>query len=359
MQKTDRELLRSSPRWAQLAFEHMLVLLVTGVLTFPFYIAAYRISVADLVPIDDYRVIVASIRSGKPDKLTSPFGYRILTPALAVPLMNIDPPLFTRTSEDISQEWIRTTFALCTISYIFLVFTTIVLYTYMRNIGIPICGILSTLAIFWLSPAREIYLYPMTDASAIFFISVLHWAYERDDRKIFLFSSLLGVAAKEITIIVAGLTLFSHSLCWSERRKRALTYILLLLPSVTLYILARAILRFPGNEAQLYVGEYPARFLKLPNLLFNLRGILLNIYPLWPIIFSMLVFMIIRSKKQNMLPNIFHWSNILVTVGLIIIGVVLDVKYNIGRIAFFSFPLFTSVMGWGSSTMIQGRISKS
>ncbi len=332
--------------WAQLICLYASVAIITLLLTFPFYITAYRISVADLVPIDDYRQIVESLQNGHLKGFTAPFGYRILTPLLSIPLTRITPPLFSRISLTASQEWVQATFALCTVSYIFFVLTTLVLFAYLRDIRIPIWGIISALCIFWLSPAHETYLYPLTDASAIFFVSVLHWAYEKNYRTMFFFGSMLGVAAKEITIIVAGLTLIFHLCWWPKRRPRALSYLFLLFPSVFVYLGARVLLRFPGNEAQQYVWEYPGRFLKLPQFVFNLRGLLLNVYPLWPIAFAMLIFIIVESQSPGTRSDIFHWSNLGVTCSLIILAIVLDVRYNIGRIAFFSFPLFTPVIGW-------------
>ena len=149
-------------------------------------------------------------------------------------------------------------------------------------------------------------------------------------------------------MLVIGLLLLSH-LTWSARRKRAFMFISLLMPAVTLYWLVRKLVPLPGNETQFDILAYPMRLLQLPTLLLSLRGILLNLYPLWPIALAILFFFRMASGKRRQIVPSFHWSHILVPIGLILLGAALEVYYNIGRIAFLSFPFFLSVLGWNGT----------
>lgn len=325
--------------------EYVLILAITLLMTFPLYITAYRISSANIIPLDNYRGMVSAFSQGNLHGFHSPFGYRILTPLLAVPFTKYSPPVFSQLAEKTSPEWIRTTFALCTVSYGFLLLTTVALYAYMRDIAIPLWGNIAALLVFWASPAREIYLYPIVDASAFFFIVMLYWMYEKQRHWWFLGLSLIGITAKETSIIVIGLTLLNHAAAWPERRRPATYYLFLLLPAVLLYILAKLLFSFPGNERQLYIWEYPFRIATLPSLISSLRGFLLNVYPLWPIALALYWFLRNKKRKDEPCTRHFHWVHALVTLELILLGVFLEVEYNIGRIAFFSFPLFISILG--------------
>lgn len=332
---------------------YLIVLLITILLTLPFYITAYRIAVARLTPLDNYQEMVLAFDHGDLTGFSAPFGYRILVPLLAVPLLRLNPPVFSQLPADTPGEWIRATFALCTLAYLFLLAATVALYGYMEANHIPLLGNILTLALFWLAPARDIYLYPLIDAAAFFLIVMLYWAYEQKQHLRFFLFSLLGIITKELSLIVIGFMLSAHWACWPERRRRAIRYLELLLPAAAIYLLARSIVQLPGNEAQFYLWEYPARFCRLPALFLNVRGLLLNLYPLWPIAFAMLLFVRMNHRERAEIAPIFHWSQILVTLSLILMGAALDVKYNLGRLAFFSFPLFTPVLGWNLARLAQ------
>ena len=330
--------------------EYALITLATLMLTLPFFLSAYRISVANLVPIDDYRTLLLSLANHSLDHFNAPFGYRMLTLMLAVPLTRFSPPHFTRTDAALPEEWIQATFALCVISYLFFVGTTLILYACAKGCGVKLCGRAFALTLLWCAPSRENYLYPLTDASALFFIALLWWGYERKHPFLFAGFSLLGIAAKESVVLVIGLLLICHLLCWRERRRYALQSLFLLIPSLLLYGWATWYLHFPGNEGQWQFGEYAGRFLKVPALFLTTRGVLLNLFPCWPIGFACVIYVWLTRRQVHFSHT--HWSNFGVPLCLCLLGIALDVKYNLGRIVVLSLPLFIEVIGKAGARMV-------
>jgi hypothetical protein len=214
-----------------------------------------------------------------------------------------------------------------------LVFTSLVIYAIARrqSAATKASSIIAALGTFLLSG----YILKIgVDPFAILIIGILALCLDKPA----VFVPLIFVSAainEKIPIIFATMLAFRLATSAVQRRKLVIDMQLLAsCLSVAVFFMIIFIVKLPGSEDQ----TNPALF--LPHLYssltytLSLRGFFLNALPV--LVLMLIMVMAILSRRKSA----FQVSDVSSFFILLIIAMLADVVYNIGRIVMYSFPLY-------------------
>jgi hypothetical protein len=314
-------------------FPIVIAILAFLLATFPIFVDIYRAVMFNMVPHDDYASYLLFLVGDGGRMPGAPYAYRILSVVVAIPFYYI-LPVFTFTNlPHVDLAYQKAAEAMSMVSYLSLVFTSLVIYAIARKqyAATRSSSIIVALLTFFLSGFIS---KGGVDPFAILIISILALWLEKPA----LFVPLIFISAvinEKIPIIFATMLAFRLATSAFQRRKLVIDMQLLAsCLSVAAYFTIIFIFKLPGGEKQ----TNPALF--LPHLYSSLkyalsmRGLFLNALPVLVLMLIMVLAILSRRKSA------FHVSDISSFFILLIIAMLADVVYNIGRIVMYSFPLY-------------------
>ena len=312
-------------------------ILLLGILliNIPLFFDIYRQCAFNIVPHDDYVPYLLHILGKGGGIPGSPTGYRFLSVVVAIPFYYLLPFFKFSLLEITNEDYIRGVEALSFVAYLASSFSSFFIYkiTKDRLNGEKTTAILAALIALFLFRFTAIY---SIDPTAICIISIL--IYYLDTKWIFASLLILSVGINE-KILFIFLILFGGRLIY----KRSLTdsfYLIISIISFLSYFLIRKLVNLPGHEYMVEPSMFLEKATHTVNLLFTAKSVMLNWIP-GGITFG-LFFLALKEYKSNSNINRLFFSPIdfLPILALIIISLITDMQFTIGRILLFCFPLY-------------------
>jgi preprotein translocase subunit Sec61beta len=299
----------------------------------------YRTAAFDTVPRDDYASYLLSLVGQNYKAPGAPFAYRILSVIVAIPFYYFLPTYTFTNLSNVDIAYLKATQALSFTSYLSLVLTAVTIYLIARKqfqttrISSFVVGLVSFFLSDFISKVG-------IDPFAILIISLLFLFLDRPFIFVpFVFLSI-GINEK-IPIIFA--TILAFRLINSLTQRYQYNLYLQLFSSclaVAGYIAITLNLKLPGNEGQTDPALFVSHFQSSISYTFSLKGLFLNALPI--LILGLIIVLAIKPQQQLS----FHVSDVSALFILIILTMIADVVYNIGRIAMYSYPLYLPAVAY-------------
>lgn len=319
-------------------FLTMIGLLLIVLATVPIFFDIYRTAAFNTVPHDDYASYLL-VLVGEGNKWPgAPFVYRILSVCVAIPFYYILPLYTFSHLQNANPIYLRAVMALSFSSYVWITLTPIVIYltSWKKYHATKHSALIVAFSTFLMSGFVS---KVGVDPFAIFIISVL--IFNLNKKLFFALLIILSIGINEkIPIIFAVILTFRLMAAALQKRKFAF-YVQLLFSYLAIigYILIVFFFRIPGNENQ----TNPFLFLMhlQSSIIYSssLKGIVLNVLP----ILVLLLAIILAVKYRDI--NDFQVADIAGLFVLVVLAMIADVVYNIGRIAMYSYPLYIPAIG--------------
>jgi len=310
-------------------------LIFVGLLTFmlatyPMFFDIYRTAAFNTVPRDDYAPYLLTL-VGQGDSVPgAPFAYRILSVAVAIPFYYILPTYAFTNLSNVDTAYLKATQALSFSSYVSLVLTAVIIYAISRKQFLAtkasslIVGLMSFFLCNFVSRVG-------IDPFVILIISLLLlWL---NNPLVFTSLILLSMGINEkIPIIFATILTFRVVTAITQRRRFTL-YVQLCSSCLAVagYFVATLLLKIPGNETQTNPTFFLANLKSSLIYTLSLKGLFLNALPV--LVLSLVVVFAVKSRN-------FHILDVSGLIVLLILALIADVVYNIGRVVMYSYPLY-------------------
>lgn len=303
--------------------------------TLPLFFEIYRTAAFNTVSRNDYAPYLQALVGDGGFVPGSPFAYRILSVAAAIPFYYLIPTYNFSGLKNIDPAYLQATQALSFVSYLSVVLTGLVIYHISRRRynASPSAAIITGFLSFFVGSYIERY---MIDPTGVLFISLLYLYKDRPTAFIPLIFLSIGINEK-IVITFACLFTFRYiQAFWTKTSFKYTTQLISSNAALLLYYLVRQFFfKLPGYEQQLAPGMFLSTIFKtIFKYTMSFKGMYLGMMPL----FLLLVLFTIAYKYRE--QNKFQFSDIsciFVFLGLALVG---DVKLNIGRIIMYTFPLY-------------------
>ncbi len=304
-------------------------------LTFPIFFDIYRGAAFNIVPHDDYVPYLLYLLGEEGGKSAAdPFGYRIFSVALAIPLYFVLPVYTFTYLPQIETTYLRALEALSMVSYLAMVMASGIMFNIVRKKmrGTVCYAIIAALITFLLFRFTAIY---GVDSIAIMLICLLMYCMDAP----LCFSCLLLCSAgfNEKIVFIFAMLLLSRAIA---RKQPFNAQLICSIAAVAAYFTVRWLIPLPGSNTQWGFLNEPLSVLHELALSLSLKGLILNIVP----ILLVLIFYICAAAENTLCCReesiYFSYSDIIPLLGIILIALMVEVKYNIGRIAMYCFPLY-------------------
>jgi len=300
----------------------------------PLFFDIYRQCAFKIVPYDDYVPYLLHLLGKGGSIPGSPSGYRLLSVLIAIPFYHVLPLFKFSLLEVTNDDYLMALEALSFVSYLAASFSAFLIYKITKNKfkSEETTAILAGLIALFLFRFTAIY---SVDLTAICMICLLF--YYLDSKWIFACLLILSVGFNE-KIAFLFFMLFGGRFVLSNHRNAA--YFIISTIAFLAYFSIRKLINLPGHEYMLQ----PSMFLENVNnsmvLLFTLKGFILN----WisGTITIILFFLALKEYQHtsNIKKILFSPVDFLPILGFIIITLVTDMQFTIGRILLFCFPLY-------------------
>ena len=315
----------------------------------PFFWAIYRTMAFHTLPRDDYAPFLLWLVRGPggafPD---SPYGYRILSVAAAVPFYYLLPPL--RLSElpaHVSVAYLKATAAIALLSWLGMVlggFAVFRVATRQCGLG-PRDGLLAAALLFllcWHSQAYGI------DPFAIMLVAVAVAVLRRPGA--FAGVAIGSVIADEKVCLVLFLWLSVRVVLHAPDRRELRVQWAATVVALVLYVLMLRLIHLPGNAYQLQPQGYMHTMLGNLAASVSGRGVVLDVVPTlllagvavagWP------------AMRAGLAGGLFRRSDALVVPALVLVALAVTDSFDVGRVVMHAAPLFVipvvgSLAHWG------------
>jgi hypothetical protein len=339
----------ASTPWVRLGALALLLLATHGV-----FFDIYRSAIFNTVAHDDYAPLLQHIVGDGGRMLEAPFGYRILSVLVAVPFYYTLPTLtFSHLPEGIDLAYLRATEALSMVSYLSMLATCVVLFWTARvrfRAGIPASltvGFLAYLLLHYI--ARE-----SSDAFAVFLIALLVHFQARAAAFVPLVLLSVGINEKIPILfttftgmrLLLGLAKPRHG---RSLRPRTVTFAASV-AAVALYFAVRHAVNLPGPE-QTNPTLFLPHFVETLEASFTSRGLVLNVLPVL-ILCGLAVLAVIAHHAMSERHEHFAPVDCTCLVVLVLLGSIVGLDLNLGRIAMYAFPFYLPILAtllerWG------------
>jgi hypothetical protein len=310
-----------------------IALLTFTLATFPIFFDIYRTAAFNTAPRDDYAPYLLSLVGQGYKTPEAPFAYRILSVAVAIPFYYFLPTYTFTNLSNVDTAYLKATQALSFTSYLSLVLTAAIIYMIARKQFLAtrasslIVGLVSFFLCDFVSKVG-------VDPFAILIISLLFLWLNRP--LVFTPLVFLSIVINEkIPFIFA--TILAFRVISSITRKHQFKLYIQLVSSclaVAGYFAITLLFKIPGNETQTAPTSFLAHFQSSLGYTLSLKGLFLNALPI--LILALIVVVAIKPQQQHF----FHVSDVSGLFILIILAMIADVVYNVGRIAMYSYPLY-------------------
>ncbi|MFQ5749069.1 MAG: hypothetical protein ACE5H3_06385 [Planctomycetota bacterium] len=316
----------------------LLPLLLGGSLLFTSrtFFEIYREAAFQTTSHDDYASLLLKL-DGHPTGAPIPaaFQYRLLSVIPALPLVHL-PFLyrFPKLPANVDPDWLRATQALCLLSWLMMTGASLLCALLARRHfhaslpGSVATGLLSW--ILWIFVSRS-----GVDPIALFTVALLllalpHW-------KAFAALVLLSAGVNEKIPLIFFTLLFGRQATRRGREARfqlGASFLALLL-----HLAARLALDLPAlPQNTLDPARFPDRLLATGQATLSPKGVVLNLLPI--LVLLALYGLSLRSRRRAAQPIPFHTADLLPLPTLIFLAALFDVRFNLGRIAMYTLPLY-------------------
>ena len=334
-------------------------ILLLGILlvNLPLFFDIYRQCAFNIVPHDDYVPYLLYILGEGGSIPNSPTGYRFLSVLIAAPFYYMLPLFKYSLLEGVSDEYLKGLEALSFVSYLAASLSAFFIYKISKKKfkGPENTAILAALITLFLFRFTAIYSVDPTrskqvniaslslftaiysvDPTAIFLICVL--LYYLDSKWIFAFLIILSVGVNE-KIAFLFFMLFGGRQFWKNVTGQSI-YFLFSIIAFLIYFLIRKTIDLPGHEYMVQPSMFFEKATHTIKLLFTMKSFMLNWIP--GIMTLGLFFLALKEYKEIPKHNKLYFSPIdfLPIIGFIVIALITDMQYTIGRILLFCFPLY-------------------
>ncbi len=316
------------------------VVILIFFITYPLYFQILREAAFNTMPRDDYAPFLLKIvETTKGEVPPSPYIYRILAVLVAVPFYYMLPNYkFTNLCE-IDSEYYKAVQALMAVSYLSILGCSFFIFMISyKRLGASFNASLITCFIGFLFSGfiHRVGIDPFT----LLIISMLIY-YIKDNFRFSLLLIFSTFVNEKILILFFSILFlrFCYSCFITKEFSISIYQLLVSIAAVILYLSARLFFQFPGNEYQMQIDKY------FPNILINLslccsfKGFILIVIPLF--LLSIIVSIFIAELRNNeLLRKYFFITDIFGVVSLTLIALMVNVEYNVGRIAMLSLPIY-------------------
>lgn len=303
----------------------------------PLFFTIDRIMVFNTVPRDDYAPFLLWLAHAPGGALPgSPYGYRILTIVVALPLYYLLPSLhLTNLPPAQTPDYVQATAALAALAYLSLIAAGMLTYRLARDrILLPraeavTAGMLASLLILYTQ-------FFGIDAFAVLLVTAGLYLLPRPAW----FAALVIPAAfaNEKVAIVFALWLTLRCATSPEDRRRFAAPWLAAIAAIVVYAAALLLLHLPGNAYQLEPGGYPATLLANLRASVSARGLLLNALPVTVLL--MIGAMGWGYARRRDFAGLLRPIDLLMIPALVLIALVLTQFFQTGRLVMHAAPLY-------------------
>ena len=302
------------------------------VLLSPFFWTLYRIMVFHTVPRDDYASSLMWLlgqKGGVPPE--SPYAYRILSTAAAIPFDLILPVLrVSRLNSGISSDYLRATAAFAALAYTAAVGAAFVSARFARRLGVaPSAAVGAGALLFVLCWFSEIYsIDPLAILGVAMLVSVLH------DRRLFVPGVVGSIVVNEKICMVLVLWLGSRWLLCADDRASLGAPLLASMGALAIYLAMVLLVHVPGNSYQLRPVRYAGTIAANLAVQASARGVVLNLVPT-----VVLAGVAVAGWPAGSVGP-FRRADIVVIPALVLLALTVTHQFQIGRLVMHAAPLF-------------------
>ena len=303
-----------------------------AVLLSPFFFVLYRLEIFNTLPRDDYAPYLLWLDGNPIGALpASPYIYRLLSVALAWPLLHALPPLpLSNIPADIPEATRRATAALAALSHLAQCATCLLAIPMLRReCGLDRAHAIAAAALLWV-------LVWYTQITAIDAVALLLiTAALRVIRKPWAFAVTLtfSVGINEKIALLLALWLVLRCATDANDRTTLWRQAGIACTAVLLYLLTVKLVNHPGNEYQLRPDSFPLTIAENLQAYLGARGLLLNVLPA-------LVLTAIALAGRHRPNTLFARIDILMIPAMLLVALVLTHLFQAGRLAMHAAPLF-------------------
>ncbi len=309
-------------------------------ITYPIYYQILRESAFNVIPRDDYApFLLHIIDRSKGEIPPAPFVYRFLSVVVAIPLYFLLPVyLFTNLGVfDIS--YYKALQALAMTSYLSIIGCSVMIYFISRRRleASPLSSMIASFVGLLLSNfISRVGIDPFT----VFIISLLVFWIPRKSHFAILVVCAVFVNEKIPFMFFCAMSMrYIWSAFYVHDYKSYIYQLAASFLSLFIYYSTICIFHFPGNEHQLNVHNYLHNLIANLSLLLTLKGIVLIIIPVM-IMLSIVMIFIKEIRINERMRKVFSLGDVAVLAALLMLSLVVNVQYNVGRIVMLSFPIY-------------------
>jgi hypothetical protein len=312
----------------------LLIVIVVLAITLPIYFDLYRNLAFNTTPHDKYEAYLLYLVGDEGGVLpVAPTGYRLLSVAPAIVFYHLLPLYRFSYLSDVPLSLLRAQSALAMVSYISILTTAWLIYLIARNkmkASKSSALVVSGLAVLLFGFTNAIGVDPI----AILWITAL--VYFQENTLPFAVLLLFSPAVNEkVALILSMLTLGRLAV---YRDRRHLNSALLALASVGIYLVMRALIGLPGHQEQFDIGSFLPNAINTLQYTASFKGVYLNLTS--ALILTVLYVLSVQSLRGSRGDGFFYRSDILVLLGMFLVGFITRLEYTVGRIVMFTFPLY-------------------
>jgi hypothetical protein len=314
----------------------MLLLVLLVLCSYWIFIDTYRINAFNIVPHDDYAPYLLYIVGEDGGKMPgSPFAYRALSVAVAVPFYYVVPVYKFSLLEDIDTEYLRAIGALAMVSYLSILISCVLIFLivtrqFRGSASAGLVGALGTVLLMQFSGYKGV------DPVAIMLICLL--IYNSRNLAVFAVLILLSAGFNEKISLVFSIAMTARYIF--AREQRVLPYAALSITAFGICLLARVVIEIPGNEHQMQVQSFISNALANIGNLVSLKRFILEIVPVTTI--SILCVLAVKEHRENtaVYGMYFSVTDVSVLIGYVLVMLAVGVRYNTGRLVMFCAPFY-------------------
>lgn len=301
--------------------------------TVPMFFEIYRTAAFNTAPRDDYAPYLLTLLRIENKMPNAPFAYRPISVAVAIPFYYV-LPLYTFTNLTVVDvPYLKATQALCFCSYLSIVLTAVVIYCICKRQfhATEITAFIAGAATFFLDNLIGKH---GIDPFVILIICLLILWMNRPLVFALLVFVSIGVNEK-IPLIFA--TVLAFRFLNSMARKHRFAQLLQLCASclaVAGYFAVTHLLKLPDKDKQTNPALFLAHIQDTLHMTLSLKGLVLNALPACVLV--LVVVLAVRFRRQSG----FVVSDLSALFLLLMLGLLADVGYNVGRVLMHSYPLY-------------------
>ena len=314
------------------------IIVALVLLSIPLFFSIYRDAAFNTAPRDDYGPYLQSIVGAGGRVPGAPMNYRLFSVLVAVPFYFVLPLYTFSNLHGVDPHYLKATEAISVVSWLSLLAMAVVIYAICRNkVGATrkSAFIVALLSLFFAQFTGVTTIDPI----ALLIISLL--IYSLDRIQLFAPLMLVSVGFNEkiafLFVIVFGLRLLL------ARDRSALPFLAVSLLASAVYFAVRIAVAAPGNGNQTSPSTYWDSLVTTTRVSLTLKGLVINVLPI--VLLVLVAWLDVRMARQLSYESaIWRNTDALVLIGMLLIGLAIDVQYTAGRLVMFAFPLYMPLL---------------